>query len=301
MVEGPAVARAGPGARDPRRDSPGCSPVGRPDRRVAAGLNRALAPGRLEFDELRALLVRPDPARSGHPARPQGGDRSLKVASAVLDQTLGQWTPARVHPTAHDPDPGRGLARRPSGRRTARSTWPRPSGRSSPTPTPGGTSRSGSLDGSLRYRRPLPGRALGRRRGRPGPSGSPPRPSPVTWSLRSSTEGNSNLESRATSTAGSPEGRPSPRAPELQVGVVGKRWPIRGQDRRRSTPRAGSTARSTSPASEADGSSRAMPGSIGLRARGKILSGDTLAFDRLDAGWDLAEGEEGWTIRRLSA
>ncbi len=107
------------------------------------------------------------------------------------------------------------------------------------------------------------------------------------------------MRSRGISTAGSRRAA-LPERPSLQIGVVGKRWPFvaRTAGARRHRP-ARRLAR-LHPQATASGSSRATLACSDSTPEANPCSATPWLFDRLEAGWDLAEGDSGWTIRRLS-
>ena len=122
-------------------------------------------------------------------------------------------------------------------------------------------------------------------------------PAPVTWSVKFG-HGDASLESQGDFDAWLAKGG-SPRTPELQIGVVGNRWPFVAR-----TAGVDAVGRLDGSLDFARKRGRwVFSGDArldGLNARGKTLPGDTLVLDRFEAGWDVAEGEEGWKIRRLS-
>ena len=127
---------------------------------------------------------------------------------------------------------------------------------------------------------------------------APYAPGPVTW-LAKLGKGDSSLELQGEFDTWLSKGGP-PQSPELTIGVVSKRWPIVAR-----TAGVNAFGRLDGSLDFARKRGRwALTGDArleGFGARGKPLDGESLAFDRLEAGWDLAQGEQGWTIRRLSA
>ncbi len=260
--------------------------------RVADRINRALAPGRLEFRSLRVSWFGPTRLGDFTLFDPKG----VKVASGPsgsLDRTLGQWilgAPGTITLTLDaatfdiersddgsinlvqalrsviaSPDPKRDLVVKVVG-------------------------------GSLRYRDPFLAE----------PSTADeleldlrvrPAPDPLSWKLRIA-RGDSALEVHGDYDHYLSRGGPT-KAAELQVSVLGKRWPIVART-------AGVDASGRLDGSldflrrrgqwKLTGDARLL----GFQARGGPLNGDSLAFDRLGADWDLAEGDEGWSIRRLA-
>ena len=264
------AAVAGPGPRRGRRRSPGWSAPGPGRSRVAGRLNRALAPGRLEFAALERLLVRADPARRRHPARPEGARRSPRSPSAI----------ARPDPRPVDP-------RRPRGRSTltldgAALDVERSADGSidlaealrtviaSPDPKRDLTVKIAG--GSLRYRDPFLAEPVDGRRRSTWTSGSAPRPTRSPG--RSSSAGATPAwKSRAISTAGSPgaarPGRPSSRSPSSAS--AGRSWPgPAGVD---ASGRLDGSL-DFAPQAGGDGGSRATPGSSASRP-GAARSGAT--------------------------
>ena len=260
--------------------------------RIAARINRRVAPGRLAFEGLRLSWFGPT-RLSGVTLFDPKGETVATVPSAVFDQSLGQILLGRQGPSEltlddavleveRSADGSINLAR-------ALQTLI-----ASPNPKLDLTVRIGH--GSLRYRDPFLAE----------PSTAEaldltlriaPAPYPITWSLKLG-QGDAALEVQGDFDRWLSKGGP-PKTPELQIGVVGRRWPFVAK-----TAGIDATGRLDGSLDFARKRGRwVLSGDarlLGLHARGKPLSGDTLTFDRLEAGWDLAEGEAGWSIRRLS-
>ena len=261
--------------------------------RVAAGLNRALAPGRLEFEELQVSWFGPTRLTRVSLLDPRG-EPVAKVPAATLDRTLGQLLlgsrgPAILTLDGASLEVGRAAEGSVNLAEALRAVIA--------TPDPNRDLTIRIANGSLRYRDPF--------LAEPATADSldvtirvPYAPGPVTW-LAKLGHGDASLEVRGDFDTWLSRGGPA-LTPELEVGVVGKRWPFvartAGLD---ATGRLDGTLDFVRKRGRwvLSGDARVT----GLNARGKGFSGDTLAFDRLEAGWDLAEGEQGWTIRRLSA
>ncbi len=261
--------------------------------RVASGLNQALAPGRLQFEELHLSWFGPTRLSSVTLLDPKG-EAVAEAPSAVYDQSLFQILFAHREPATLTLDGASlevergedGLINLAQALQTIIAN---------PDPRRDITIRIAR--GSLRYRDPF--------LAEPSTAEAldltlriPTAPNPVTWSMKLG-QGSASLEIQGDFDRWLSKGGP-PRSPELQVGVIGKRWPFVAR-----TAGLDATGRLDGSLDFARKRGRwVLSGDArltGLNARGKVLSGDTLAFDRLEAGWDLAEGEEGWTIRRLSA
>ncbi len=261
--------------------------------RVLAGLNRAVAPGRLSFDGLRLSWFGPT-RLSGITLYDPKGEPVAKVPSASFNRTLGQFI-LGSRGTAELTLEGAALEVERSADGSINLARALQTLIASPDPLRDLTIRI--VDGSLRYRDPF--------LAEPSTAEAvdltlriPTAPNPVTWSLKLG-HGDAGLEVQGDFDRWLSKGG-APKMPELQVGVVGKRWPFVART-------AGLDA-----SGKLDGSLDfarkrgrwVLSGDarlLGLTARGKALLGDTLAFDRLEAGWDLAEEESGWSIRRLSA
>ena len=260
--------------------------------RVASGLNRAIAPGRLEFEGLHLSWFGPTRLTRVALLDPNGATVA-RVPAAVLDRTLGQLLLRSREPVALTLDgasleverTAEGAVNLAEALRTLIAT---------PNPNLDLTIRV--ANGSLRYRDPF--------LAEPSTADSvdltirvPYAPGPVTWLARFG-QADASLEVHGDFDSWLSKGGP-PRTPELQVSVVGKRWPFVAR-----TAGVDATGRLDGTLDFARKRGRwVLSGDarlLGLDARGKAFSGDRLAFDRLEAGWDLAEGETGWTIRRLS-
>jgi translocation and assembly module TamB len=260
--------------------------------RVASGLNQALAPGRFQFEELHLAWFGPTRLSNVTLLDPKG-EVVGKAPSAVYDQSLFQILFGFREPSNLTFD-GASLEVERDSDGSVNLAQALQTIIASPDPKRDVTIRIAR--GSLRYRDPF--------LAEPSTADSvdltlrlPFAPNPVTWSLKLG-QGNSNLEVQGEFDRWLSRGGP-PRTPELQVGVVGKRWPFVAK-----TAGVDATGRFDGSLDFARKRGRwVLSGDAkltGLNARGKALSGDTLAFDRLEAGYDLSEGEEGWTIRRLS-
>ena len=261
--------------------------------RVLTGLNRAFAPGRLEFEELQLSWLGPTRLNRVTLLDPRG-QTVARITAASLDRTLGQLLLSARGPAVLTLDgvlleverSAEGSINLAEALRTIIAT---------PNPNRDLTIRIDN--GSLRYRDPFLAEPLTADR-LDLTIRVPFAPSPVTW-LAKFSQGDASLEVHGDFDTWLSKGGP-PRTPELQVVVVGKRWPFVART-------AGLDA-----AGKFDGSldfarkrgKWVLTGDarlLGLNARGKAFSGETLTLDRLEAGWDLAEGEDGWMIRRLSA
>lgn len=260
--------------------------------RVAAGINRALAPGRVEFDELHLSWFGPTRLSSVTLFDPKGTS-VVKAPSAVYDQSLFRMLFEGRQPSILSLD-GAALEVERSAEGVIDLADALRTIIANPDPKRDITIRIGH--GSLRYRDPF--------LAEPVTADSadlnlriPTAPNPVTWSLKLG-QGNASLEVQGDFDRWLSKGG-APGSPELQVGVVGKRWPLvartAGID---ATGRLDGSLDFTRKRGRwvLSGDARVT----GLNARGKTLSGDTLILDQLEAGWDLSEGEDGWTIRRLS-
>ncbi len=261
--------------------------------RVAARINAALAPGRLEFAALRLSWFGPTRLTEVALLDP-AGRRVASVRSAKLDRSLGGLLlgargPATltlhgasldVHRSAGGsidlaealrtiiatPDPERDLTVRIAGGSLRFAD-----------PSLAGPMAADPFDLDLRVR---------------------PAPDPVSWTMKLA-QGASTLETQGIYDQWPAKGG-APRSPEIRVGVVSKGWPIATRsagldvagrlDGTLDFLRAGGRWKSS-------GDVRLL----GLRVDGALLAGDTLAMEQLDAGWDLARGDEGWSIRRLTA
>ena len=123
-----------------------------------------------------------------------------------------------------------------------------------------------------------------------------PSPRPVSWDLKLG-KGDAGLEVRGEFDAWAAKGGPAA-GPDLEVGIVARRWPVAV-----GTPEISGTGRLDGSADVArkrgawklSGDARAL----GLALQGPALRGDSLALDQIDAGWDIARSDEGWSIRRL--
>ncbi len=261
--------------------------------RVDSGLTRALAPGKIRFEGLHLSWF--GPTRLDRVVILDPKDVAvIKAGSVVLDRTLGQLILRDRSPVTLTLD-GASLEVTRSEDGSLDIADALRTIIASPDPTRDVTIRV--PQGSLRYRDPF--------LAEPAVADMvdltirvPYAPSPVTWSAKFG-HGDASLECQGDFDAWVSKGGP-PRTPELQIGVVGKRWPFVART-------AGLDA-----FGRLDGSLDfirkrgrwVLSGDArldGLNARGKALSGDSLVFDHCEAGWDLAEGEDGWKIRRLSA
>ena len=261
--------------------------------RVAAGLNRALAPGRLEFDELHLSWFGPTRFARVALLDPKG-ETVARIPAAVYDRTLGQLLFGVQGPAVLTLD-GTSLEIERKDDGSINIAEALRTIIASPDPNRDITIRI--ANGSLRYRDPF--------LAEPATADTldltfraPAAPSPATWSAKLG-HGDSSLEVQGDFDTWLSRGGP-PGLPELQVGVVGKSWPFVART-------AGLDANGRFDGSLDFARKRRrwiFSGDArltGFNARGKRLSGDTLVFDRLEAGWDLLEGGQGWTIRRLSA
>ncbi len=263
--------------------------------RVAARLNRALAPGRLEFATLRLSWF--GPTRLGDFALlDPAGRRVASGPSAVLDRTFAQLLLGGKGPTTLTLDGASlDIERSADGKidlvEALRALIERPD------PDRDLVIRVGDGgNGSLRFRDP----ALAR----PIEADSldltlrvQASPHPITWDLKLA-RGASGLEVRGDFDRWLSRGGTA-KTPEIRVDIQARRWPF-------ATAGAGFES-----AGQLDGTIDLLRKRgrwklagdarlLGLAVKGPILAGDTLALDRVDAGWDLAEGDEGWSIRRLA-
>ncbi len=254
--------------------------------RVAAAINRAFAPGRVEFDSL--SLSWTNPTRLAHFALfDPRGKAVVKSRAVTLDQNLfglifGGKGPAALflespaitierskagvidlvvalRSVIDNPDPMRDLIVSIKG-------------------------------GTLVYNDPLLAEpawahsvALTLR--------IPQAPHPLSWDLK--------LDQKAAALEIQGDFDRWRDAGGLRVGIVGKRWPISAK------------AGALDALGQLDGTidldrkrgSWTLAGDakvLDFRLQGEPLRGDVLALDRLEAGWDVAEGEGGWSIRRLN-
>ncbi len=260
--------------------------------RVDSGLNQALAPGRIQYKGLNLSWFGPTRFDRVAILDPKG-EAVLKASSVVYSKTFGQLIFHDRSPSTLTLD-GASLEVKRSDDGSLDITDALQTLIASPDPDRDVTIRI--ANGSLRYRDPF--------LAEPAVADTvdltiraPYTPSPLTWSMKLG-HGDASLECQGEFDRWLSRGGP-PRMPELKIGVVGKRWPF--------------VARTAG----VDAGGR-LDGSLdftrkrgrwvfsgdarldGLNARGKALSGDTLVFDKCEAGWDVAEGEEGWKIRRLS-
>ena len=260
--------------------------------RVDSGLNQALAPGKIQFGGLNLSWFGPTRFERVAILDPKG-ETVLKASSVVYSKTFGQLIFHDQSPSTLTLD-GASLEVTRSDDGSLDIVEALRTLISNPDPARDVTIRI--VGGSLRYRDPF--------LAEPAVADSvdltiraPYFPSTRTWSVKLG-HGDASLECQGEFDTWISKGGP-PGTPELQIGVVGKRWPIVART-------AGVDA-----VGRLDGSLDftrkrgrwVFSGDArldGLNARGKALSGDTLVFDKCEAGWDVAEGEEGWKIRRLS-
>jgi translocation and assembly module TamB len=262
--------------------------------RVDAGLNAAFAPGRFQFEGLRLSWFGPTRLDRVTILDPKG-QAVIKSGSLVLDRTLGQLLFRDHGPcTLTFDETTLEVARSADGSvdiaEALRTVV------SSPDPQRDVTFRV--TNGTIRYRDPF--------LAEPAVADSvdltihvPYAPSALTWSAKfTNGKGTASLESQGEFDLWNSKGGP-PRNPELQIGVVGKRWPfvarMAGVD---AVGKLDGTLDFTRKRGRwvFSGDTRL----IGLDARNESLAGDSLVFEKCEAGWDLAEGEDGWNIRRLS-
>ncbi len=254
--------------------------------RVAAAINRALAPGRIEFDTLSLSWFAPTRLERFALIDPRG-KAVARAPAAVLDLNLfglivGGKGPAalRLDGAAIDVERSKGgtidLAD------ALRSVID--------NPDPMRDLIVAIRGGSLRYTDPF--------LAEPSVADDldltlriPQAPNPLSWDLKLGRSG-AKLEVR-----GDLDRWREPAA--LRLGIVGNRWPV--------AARAGAF----DALGQLDGSIDidrkrgrwALSGDakvLDFRLKGEPLRGDELAFDRLVAAWDVAEGEGGWAIRRLA-
>ena len=261
-------------------------------RRVVAGLDRAMAPGQIRFDDLHLSWFGPTQLDGVTILDPQG-KAVIKASSVRFDHSLGQLLVKSRSPGVLTLE-GSSVEVERSEKGTINLVEALKTLLASPDPERDLTIRV--VAGSIRYRDPL--------LAEPAVADTldltvraPYAPAPVTWSAKLS-RGDSTLESHGDFDAWLSRGGP-PRTPELQVEVVGKRWPFvvrtAGVDASGRFEGALDLARKRGHW-VFSGDARLD----GLRAGGKSFAGDTLALDKVEAGWDVSEGEEGWKIRRLS-
>ena len=260
--------------------------------RVAHGLNQALAPGKVEFDALHLSWFGPTRLANVRLLDPSG-KTVARVTSANFDRTLGQFILGSREPSTLALD-GASLEIERSADGSIDLVDALQTLIAHPNPRQDLTIRI--EHGSLRYRDPV--------LGEPATADDvtlqlhlPPSPSPMTWLLNLA-QGESTLEIRGDSDRWLARGG-TKKSSELQLGVVGHRWPF--------VVRFGGVDASARLDGSLDFARKrekwVVSGDaklLGLDARGKALAGDSLEFDRVEAGWDLAQGDEGWTIRRLS-
>ena len=260
---------------------------------VRSRIDRRMAPGSLRFESLHLSWTGPTRLDRVTILDPEGVE-VIRAASLTLDRSL-----ARMIFRDQGPDvlafEGAKLEVERSGEGKIDIVEALKTILASPDPTRSLTIRV--VDGSLRYRDPVLAEAA------VADSvdltiHAPASPAQVTWSATFSKDG-ASLECRGDFDVWHARGGP-PKAPQLQIGVVGKRWPL--------AIRAGgveSTGRLDGSMDFVRKRGRwVVSGDTRLaqfRAGGPAFRGDSLAFDRLEAGWDLAEGEDAWAIRRLSA
>ncbi|WP_435005698.1 hypothetical protein P12x_003505 [Tundrisphaera lichenicola] len=261
--------------------------------RLAERLNRALAPGHLEFQSLSVSWF--GPTRLGEVVlKDPKGATVVSTPSAQLDRTLGRWILGSTRTLTLDlgaasldvqrsedgiidlaqalqtilasPDPTRDLAIKIDGGTLQYRD-----------PFLAEPSEADSVDLMLRIR---------------------PSPDPVTWRLRLARGESSTLEVQGDFDRWLSRGG-SPRTPDLQFTASGQRWPFVVQA---SEINASGQLDGTLDFLRRHGHWRISGDSklLGIRAGGSPLNGDILALEQIDAGWDLSEGEDGWAIRRLS-
>jgi translocation and assembly module TamB len=260
--------------------------------RVDSGLNRAMAPGRIQFEGLQLSWFGPTRLDDVAILDPKG-EAVIKASSMVYDRTLAQLL-LRDHSPATLTFEGASFEVTRSDDGSLNLTEALRTVIASPDPKRDVTIRV--ANGSIRYHDPF--------LAEPAVAESvdftlrvPYAPSAVTWVVKLG-QGSASLESQGEFDLWVSRGGP-PRTPELQIGVVSKHWPFVART-------AGVDA-----IGHLDGSLDftrkrgrwVFSGEArldGLNSRGKTLAGDTLVFEKCEAGWDLAEGEDGWKIRRLS-
>ena len=260
---------------------------------VDSGLGRAFAPAQIRFQGLGLSWFGPTRLDQVVILDPKG-ETVVKAGSVVLDRTLGQLI-------VHDRGPITLTLEAASLEVTRAEDGTVDLAEALKTviasPDPGRDVTIRMAGGSIRYRDPF--------LAEPVVADAfdltirvPYAPAPVTWSAKLG-RGDTSLECQGDFDLWLSRGGP-PGAPELQIGVIGKRWPFAART-------AGVEARARLDGTLDFARKRGrwiFNGDArieGLNARGEILAGDRLALDRFEAGWDLAEGEEGWKIRRLSA
>ena len=127
----------------------------------------------------------------------------------------------------------------------------------------------------------------------------PRAPNPVTWDLKlRKKEQTATLEIQGDFDRWLSRGGLQS-APELRVGVVGSRWPYSARFAEvNTTGQLNGTLEFTRKRGDWFCSGDTQLTQVNLK--GKPLGGDVLTVDRVEAGWDLQQGQEGWRIRRLA-
>jgi len=261
--------------------------------RISAGINRAFAPGRLEFASIRLSWFAPT-RLEGYALLDPSGRRVASGPSAVIDRSFGRLLLGGRGPITLTLD-GAALEveRSPGGSidlvEALRGLFE--------TPDPDRDLVVKIARGTLRFRDaslagPITADALYLAL-RIAPS-----PHPISWDLRLAQRDDAELVIQGDFDRWHARGGPAAK-PELQVGIQARRWPFAvGSAGIKGTGRLDGSADLARKRGrwKLSGDARLLA----LSVLGPTLAGDALALDRLDAGWNLAEGDEGWSIRRLA-